>query len=137
VSPARKKAVASKTAKPVGMTEAALRKLALAWPATDAGIKWEGDLVFTVDDRMFCCLCVKGEEKGKLSFKVEGERFLELTDRPGFRPAPYLARAQWVTLDDPAVIGQDELRALLRRAYELVVAKLSKKRQKELCVSTP
>jgi predicted DNA-binding protein (MmcQ/YjbR family) len=81
---------------------------------------------------MFCALCTKGPEKGKLSFKVEGERFLELTDRPGFRPAPYLARAQWVTLDDPKAIGRAELEALLRRAYELVVAKLAKKRQREL-----
>jgi len=114
------------------MNEAALRKLAFAWPAVDADIKWDGDLVFTVDGKMFCCLCVKGAEKGKLSFKVEGERFLEFTDRPGFRPAPYLARAQWVTLDDPKAIGKDELRALIRRAYELVFAKLSKKRQREL-----
>jgi predicted DNA-binding protein (MmcQ/YjbR family) len=114
------------------MHEAALRKLASAWPAVDAGIKWEHDLVFTVDGRMFCALCVRGADKGKLSFKVEGERFLEFTDRPGFRPAPYLARAQWVTLDDPKAVGKEELRALVRRAYELVFAKLSKKRQREL-----
>jgi predicted DNA-binding protein (MmcQ/YjbR family) len=30
------------------------------------------------------------------------------------------------------VVGGDELRALVRRAYELVFAKLSKKRQREL-----
>jgi predicted DNA-binding protein (MmcQ/YjbR family) len=114
------------------MNEAALRKLTAKWPAVSADIKWEADLVFMVDGKMFCCLCVKGADKGKLGFKVESERFLELTDRPGFRPAPYLARAQWVTLDDPKAIGKDELQALIRRAYELVFAKLSKKRQREL-----
>jgi predicted DNA-binding protein (MmcQ/YjbR family) len=114
------------------MNEAALRKLTRAWPAVEAGIKWEDDLVFTVDAKMFCALCVRGAEKGKLSFKVEAERFLELTDRPGFRPAPYLARAHWVTLDKPSVVGKPELEALIRRAYELTVAKLAKKRQKEL-----
>ena len=117
------------------MNEAALRKLTKAWPATDADIKWEDDLVFTVDGKMFCALCLRGAEKGKLSFKVEPERFLEFTDRPGFRPAPYLARAHWVTLDKPSVIGKAELEALIRRAYELTFAKLSKKRQKELQAS--
>ena len=112
--------------------ERALRKLTAAWPGIGAAIKWEVDLVFMVDGKMFCCLCVEGAEKGKLSFKVEGERFLEFTDRPGFRPAPYLARAQWVTLDDPDAIGEDELRSLLRRAYELVFARLPKKRQRAL-----
>ena len=117
------------------MNEAALRKLTKPWPATDAGIKWDADLVFTVDGKMFCALCTKGAEKGKLSFKVEPERFLEFTDRPGFRPAPYLARAHWVTLDEPAAIGKAELAELIRRAYELTVAKLSKKRQKELAAT--
>jgi predicted DNA-binding protein (MmcQ/YjbR family) len=58
--------------------------------------------------------------------------FLELTDRPGFRPAPYMARAHWVTLDDPKVVSKAELEAFIRRAYELVFAKLTKKRQREL-----
>lgn len=81
---------------------------------------------------MFCGLCLSGAEKGKLSFKVEPERSLEFTDRPGFRPAPYLARAHWVTLDDPLVVPKAELDALLRRAYELVRGRLTKKLQREL-----
>ena len=114
------------------MDEAALRKLTAAWPGVDADVKWEDDLVFMVDGKMFCALCLRGAEKGKLGFKVESGRFLEFTDRPGFRPAPYLARAHWVALDDPSRVARDELRALVRRAYELTAAKLSKKRQREL-----
>jgi predicted DNA-binding protein (MmcQ/YjbR family) len=114
------------------MHQAALRRLTAAWPAVSAEVKWVDDLVFMVDGKMFCALCLRGPEKGKLAFKVESGRFLELTDRPGFRPAPYLARAHWVALDDPRVVPGDELRALIRRAYELVLAKLSKKRQREL-----
>jgi predicted DNA-binding protein (MmcQ/YjbR family) len=109
-----------------------LRKLTARWPGIGAEVKWVDDLIFMVDGKMFCGLCLRGPEKGKLSFKVGEERFLELTDRPGFRPAPYLARAHWVTLDDPKVVPKGELEALIRRAYELVFAKLPKKRQKEL-----
>jgi predicted DNA-binding protein (MmcQ/YjbR family) len=114
------------------MKEGALRKLTAGWPGVAAGVKWEDDLVFTVDGKMFCALCLRGPEKGKLGFKVEQERFLELTDRPGFRPAPYLARAHWVSLEDASVVDPVELRGLIRRAYELVFAKLSRKRQREL-----
>lgn len=114
------------------MTERDLRARTQPWPGVQSAIKWQDDLVFSVADKMFCCLCVHGAETGKLSFKVEDERFLELTDREGFRPAPYLARARWVTVDNPAKHDAAELRGLLRRAYELVRGKLSKRRQREL-----
>lgn len=114
------------------MDETALRALTARWPGVSCDIKWDDDLVFSVAGKMFCALCLSGAERGKLSFKVEDGRFLELTDRPGFRPAPYLARAHWVTLDDPSVVAAPELDAFLRRAYELVRAKLTKTLQREL-----
>jgi predicted DNA-binding protein (MmcQ/YjbR family) len=114
------------------MDAPALRKLTAGWPGVASGIKWEDLLVFTVDGRMFCSLSVRGPHAGALGFKVEAERFLELTDRPGFAPAPYLARAHWVLVARPAKVPDAELRALLRRAYELVFARLSKRRQREL-----
>lgn len=114
------------------MNESSLRKLTLGWPGVEAEIKWENDLIFMVAGKMFCGLCVSGEQKGKLAFKVEPDRFLEFTDRPGIVPAPYMARAHWISLDDPAVLPRAELEALIRRAYELVRGKLTKKLQREL-----
>jgi predicted DNA-binding protein (MmcQ/YjbR family) len=102
------------------------------WPGVESSIKWENDLVFSVAGKMFCVTCVQGEGAGSLSFKVEDDRFLELTGRPGFIPAPYLARAHWVQMADPSRIPGPELKALLRRSYELVRAKLPKKTQREL-----
>lgn len=109
-----------------------LTRLTAAWPGVSSDVKWGADLAFSVAGKMFCVLCLEGSETGKLSFKVEPERFLEFTDRPGFRPAPYLARAHWVTLNDAGVIARAELDRLLRRAYELVRAGLPKKTQREL-----
>ena len=114
------------------MNEQSLRKLTRGWPGVSAEIKWEDDLIFMVAGKMFCGLCVHGPEQGKFSFKVEAERFLELTDRPRFRPAPYMARAHWVTLDDPGIVPKAELQQFVRRAYELVFAKLTRKLQREL-----
>ena len=125
------------TRKHVRFDERGLRAIVDAWPGVDSGIKWEDDLVFTVGGKMFCVLCVRGPETGesaagRLSFKVEDERFLELTERPGFVPAPYLARAHWVLVANPEGLPAGELRDLLRRSYELVRAKLPKKAQREL-----
>jgi predicted DNA-binding protein (MmcQ/YjbR family) len=114
------------------MDEKALRRLTASWPGVTAGIKWEHDLIFMVGGKMFCGLCVSGGEHGKLAFKVEPGRFLELTDRPGIIPAPYMARAHWISLADPEVLPAAERTALIRRAYELVAAKLTRKAQREL-----
>ena len=119
------------------MDEARLRAIVDGWPGVAAGIKWDDDLVFTVAGKMFCVLCVRrpGVDKhaaGRLSFKVEDGRFLELTERPGFVPAPYLARAHWVLVAKPEALVSAELQGFLRRSYELVRAKLPKKTQREL-----
>ena len=82
------------------MDETALRKLTASWPGVEAGMKWEDDLVFTVAGKMFCVACVRGPHAGSVSFKVEDGRFLELTERPGFIPAPYLARGDGRRLPD-------------------------------------
>ncbi len=109
-----------------------LRDWCLRWPGTEAAPKWGDDLVFTVAGKMFCVLCTHGPDAGRISLKVGPERFLEYTDRPGFRPAPYLARAYWVTLDHPSAQAPDEVRQLLRTSYERVRAGLPKVRQRAL-----
>jgi len=94
--------------------------------------KWGSDLVFSVGEKMFA---VTGQEAGHergFSSKVDHERFLELTDRPGIIPAPYLARAKWVRVEDIGSLEEAEARALLQRSYELVFAKLTKIKQKEI-----
>ncbi len=102
------------------------------WPGVEESVKWEDDLVFSVVGKMFCVVCLRGPKAGSMSFKVEDERFLELTERPGFIPAPYLARAHWVHIEKPGRVPVAELRALVRRSYELVREKLPKRTQREL-----
>ncbi len=118
------------------MDEAGLQEWVGRWPGVESSIKWEDDRVFSVAGKMFCVICLRGPRAGSLSFKVEDERFLELTERPGFAPAPYLARAHWVYLERPSKVPVAELRELLRRSYELVRARLPRKTQRELADPT-
>ncbi|MFZ6649189.1 MmcQ/YjbR family DNA-binding protein [Undibacterium sp. TJN25] len=94
--------------------------------------KWGSSLVFSVGDKMFAATSHDKERERGFSFKVDRERFLELTDRPGIIPAPYLARAGWVRVTDINSLDDAEARALLQRSYELVFAKLTKIKQKEI-----
>ena len=78
----------------------AQRKFAAGLPGASEDIKWGADLVYSVGAKMFCVFLLEGNRVGghtkSCSFKVDNDRFLELTGVPGVVPAPYLARAMWV-----------------------------------------
>ena len=61
-----------------------------------------------------------------VSFKCSPEAFAELVERPGIRPAPYLARAQWVAIESERTLPRKELEQLVRSAHQIVAAKLPK-----------
>jgi len=109
------------------MSFAALKEHAASLRGACVDLKWEVDWVASVGGRMFF---VGGPDPGRwtrCAFKVDDHRFLELSGLPGFAPAPYLARAKWVSLRDPKALPLPELKALVERSHALVAAKLTKK----------
>ena len=113
------------------MNAADLRKLCMSLTGATEDIQWDNDRVFKIGGKMFACSGLEADSH--YSFKVDDERFLELTDLEGVVPAPYLARARWVQIDPGrCALGTDELEALVGRSYQLVLAKLSKKMQRKL-----
>ena len=113
----------------------AAKALCRSFPGCTEDIKWGADLVFSVGEKMFA-VTGNAVPAQAMSFKVDDERFLELTDRPGIIPAPYLARARWVQVDANADLSDEEAAQLLRRSWELVFAKLTKKLQREIAGET-
>src|SRR4051812_47765670 len=109
----------------------AAKALCRTFPGCTEDIKWGADLVFSVGEKMFAVTGNASPATG-MSFKVDDDRFLELTDRPGIIPAPYLARAKWVYVEKASALSDKEAAALLRRSYELVFAKLTRKLQREI-----
>ncbi|MEO7493522.1 MAG: MmcQ/YjbR family DNA-binding protein [Massilia sp.] len=106
------------------------RALCRTFPGCTEDLKWGHVIVYSVGTKMFAT-CPHEPKPLQMSFKVEDERFLELTDRPGIVPAPYLARMKWVQVK-AAALSDAEAAGLLRRAYELVFARLTKKLQREI-----
>lgn len=102
-----------------------VRSFCLALPSVTEDVKWEKDLVFSIGAKMFAVTSLEPSAV-VLSFKCSPETFAELVERPGIIPAPYLARAHWVALEDEDALTRRELEPLLRLAYEQVWAKLPK-----------
>ena len=107
-----------------------MRRLCLSFPAVTEDVKWEDHLVFSVGDKMFCM--TNFEPPFGCSFKVRDEEFEEMGNREGLEPAPYMARAKWITVREPAALDKQEWSHYLRQSYELVKARLTKKLRKEL-----
>ena len=112
------------------------REFLLALPHVAETQQWGDNLVFWVGDkvvggRMFCLIDLAGGVRGSVvqgaaSFAVGAERFAELVERNGLKPAPYLARAHWVAAERWTVLRHSEWEELLRSAHALVFAKLAK-----------
>jgi predicted DNA-binding protein (MmcQ/YjbR family) len=108
-----------------------VRELCCGLAGATEQVQWGDDLVFKVGGKMFA---VAPLEPGAawLSFKSTHEEFAELTERPGIRPAAYLARAHWVSLESESALPRAEVERLVRQSYLLVLAKLPRKAQAKL-----
>jgi predicted DNA-binding protein (MmcQ/YjbR family) len=109
------------------MTEEQVAQFCLSLPGAREDYKWGGVRVFSIaETKMFAVLNLAG---AGLAFKVDAPLFLGYVDRPGVRPAPYLARAHWISVAAPYALGGNELRELLQRSHQLVVRRLPKRQQ--------
>ena len=105
----------------------ALRKFCGGLPGATRDIKWGADEVYSVGAKMFAVFWIDQRKAKTVSFKAGPERFLELTDLSGIVPAPYLARAHWVQVQDAKALSDADARALVSHSHALVAAKLPKK----------
>jgi predicted DNA-binding protein (MmcQ/YjbR family) len=98
----------------------------MEFPGATEQIQWGYDLVFKVGGKMFAVARLEPAPVF-LSFKASAENFAMLPERANIIPAPYLARANWVALQNNEALATGELESLLRESYDLVAAKLPQK----------
>ncbi len=115
-----------------GMRDVDLDDLCARWPGATRAMKWEVDLVWSVSGKMFAVLCTLGPDRGRLSFKVEPEQYVALSEQPGMMPAPYTGSMFWISVTEPERFAQAELAGYVRRSYELVRLSLTGKAQTTL-----
>ena len=110
------------------MTPDAFDALARSLPGATMDVQWGADQVYKVGGKMFAVL----GPNGTASFKANDVAFEMLCETGAGRPAPYMARAKWVMFDDLAALSEDEWRAYLTTAHELIAARLTRKARAEL-----
>ena len=111
------------------MTKDELHAAAMALPGATMNVQWGDDHIYKVGGKMFA-----GTDGGysNISFKATDIAFEALTGTGRARPAPYMARAKWVMLDDLAAQDAGEVADWVRTAHGLVAAKLTKKHRAEI-----
>jgi predicted DNA-binding protein (MmcQ/YjbR family) len=111
------------------MDNESIRAICMGLPHTAETLNWGEVLVYWVGDReiggkMFALTNVDGVGDVVLSFHCGAERFHELLENDGIRPAPHLARAWWVALERWDALKPREIEEELVRAHALIYEKL-------------
>jgi predicted DNA-binding protein (MmcQ/YjbR family) len=102
-----------------------------ALPGATMEVLWGADNVYKVGGRMFAVM----GPNGTASFKANDVAFEMLVETGAARPAPYMARAKWVFLDDLAAMPSDDLRTYLKQAHALIAARLSGRMRQSLGIT--
>lgn len=111
------------------MTKDEFHAAALALPGATMNVQWGDDHVYKVGGKMFTAT---GSTYRGFSFKATEIAFEALTESGRASPAPYLARAKWVRFGDMGDLDAAEVEDWLKTSHELVAAKLTRARRKEL-----
>jgi predicted DNA-binding protein (MmcQ/YjbR family) len=108
------------------------REFLLGLPHVEETQQWGDNLVFWVGDKaiggkMFVLLNLDGDGQGVASYLAGPERFHELVEREGLKPAPYFARIFWVAADRWDAWRNPEWQQEFRAAHAMTLARLPKK----------
>jgi len=106
-----------------------------ALPHTTHVVQWGNSDVWKIGGKVFTVGGTgKGEPGYSMSFKTSEIGFEVLRDKPGCRPAPYLASRgmKWIQRLTGEAVSDEEVKEHIEYSYRLVAKGLTKKLQKEL-----
>ncbi len=79
-------------------------------------------LVYAVDGKKFAYFKTSEPERWRFSVRVTPDRFVELTDVPGVKPARYRGRYGWITIVTVATFPPEYLRELVESSHARALA---------------
>jgi predicted DNA-binding protein (MmcQ/YjbR family) len=109
-----------------------IREICLAMPHIVEAVGWGHHLVFWVGDKsiggkMFALIHLDDQGTGVVWFHCGAERYNELLEVEGIIPAPYMAKAHWVTIERWDVLRARQWEEELRLAHALIYERLPKR----------
>jgi predicted DNA-binding protein (MmcQ/YjbR family) len=105
-----------------------------AFPHATHVEQWGGAQVWKIGGKLFAAMWDGDDKNAGVTFKASPASFEILGVQPGLRPAPYLASRglKWIQRFTDESMGDEDLKAYLRRSYELVLAGLPRKQRESL-----
>lgn len=103
-------------------------------PATTYVMQWGGSHVWKVGGKVFAIGGWGEANQPAFTFKTSDRNYYFLQDKPGYKPAPYLASRgmKWIQQFDATKTSKEELIYYLEESHHIVSLGLTKKLQKEL-----
>ncbi|MCX7207946.1 MAG: MmcQ/YjbR family DNA-binding protein [Proteobacteria bacterium] len=92
-------------------------------------------LFFYVGDKQFAYFKTSEPEQWRFSIRVAPERFLELTDQEGIKPARYMQRFHWVSINNIELHESGLITTLIDGSYQKALSRLTKKTQVMIALS--
>jgi predicted DNA-binding protein (MmcQ/YjbR family) len=86
-------------------------------------------LVYSVRGKKFAYFKTSQPERWRFSVRVTPDRFVELTDMAGVKPARYRGRFGWITIVKVESFPAAYLKELVRSSYQSALSGSSKTRQ--------
>ena len=94
-------------------------------------------LAYAVGGKKFAYFKTSHPEQWRFSIRVSPDRFIELTDVPGVKPARYRGRFHWITIVNVSGFPSAYLAELVECSYQRAFASLSRARQAAIRASAP
>lgn len=88
--------------------------------------------MYAVGDKKFAYFKTSEPERWRLSIRVSPERFVELTDVPGIKPARYMGRFHWITIVSPHSLPAKYMVELIEWSYHKALGSLTRLQRDEL-----
>lgn len=107
------------------MDVAAVRKYCSRFPGATSTLYQPPSniLVYYCGGKKFAYFKTSEPERWRFSIRTTPERFLELTDVPGIKPARYMGRFHWITIVDVGSVPADYLRELIDWSHARAIAR--------------
>lgn len=110
-----------------------------ALPHTTHVVQWGNAEVWKIGGKVFAKGSIGKDGHPAFTFKTSEQNYYFLEEKPGYRPAPYLASRgmKWIQQYNCDSNEDEELEYYLSASFKLVSLGLTKKMQKDLGLNQP
>jgi predicted DNA-binding protein (MmcQ/YjbR family) len=116
------------------MTRDEFNQFCSSLPAAHHVLQWHDSDVWKVGNKVFAICNRSSDLIPGITFKTSAFDYEVLREKPGMRPAPYLASRgmTWIQRYDYSEISDDQLQYYITESHRIIVSGFSRRKRSEL-----